>query len=165
MIRNDRVLGTPRTNSSSLSRRQAIAGLALLPATLSGALVAAAAEPDPIYASIEACRNAKRASDAAFDKVGELNRLAEKTVGSDLDDRNTFVARIIGEHPDDYIDGPMAMLWKSYEELARTVPATREGLYAMLDFVGEVTDRTPDVFNDGVIFSTLATAAKTLMRA
>jgi hypothetical protein len=154
------VLRTPRTDSSSLSRRQAFAGLALLTATLPAA--AAAAEPDPIYAAIQACRNAKQASDAAFDRVNQLNKLAERTVGSSLEARNAFIEQTIAAHPDVYIDGFMSVLWASYDAFARTVPTTLVGLFAMLAFADEVTDRTPEVFNDGVILSTLATAAKAL---
>jgi hypothetical protein len=166
MAKANRVLGTPRTDSSSLSRRRAVAGLALLSALLPmGVATAVAAKPDPIFAAIQACRDAKRASDAAFTRTDQLNKLAEKTVGSSFEARNAFIEQTIGEHPDDYTDRSMSGLWASYDTFARTVPTTLDGLFAMLAFADEVTDRTPDVFNDSVIFSTLATAAKALMRA
>jgi hypothetical protein len=168
MTQADRVLSTPRTNSSSLSRRQSIvAGVALLAALPAGAVAAttAFAELDPVFSSIQDCRSAKGDSDAAFARVDQLNKLAEKTVGSSREARDAFIKQTIGEHPDDYIDRFMSVLSASYDAFARTVPTTSAGLSAMLAFADEVTDRTPEVFNDGVIFSTLATAAKALMRA
>jgi hypothetical protein len=54
----------PRADSSSLSRRQAIAGLTAMTAALP-ATVAVAAEPDPIHAAIEARRKAQREFDVA----------------------------------------------------------------------------------------------------
>jgi hypothetical protein len=42
------------------------------------------------------------------------------------------------------------------------VPTTLAGLFAMLTFADEVTERDPDAFNEVAIFSTFAEAARTL---
>ena len=66
MTEADRVPSTPPLNPSSvqgLSRRTALVGLAALPVALPAAAVA---EPDPVFAAIEAHRAARKVADAAF---------------------------------------------------------------------------------------------------
>jgi hypothetical protein len=117
---------------------------------------------DPIFDAIEACREAKRTSDAANAKVSQLYELAEKSVGPNLKACNAFIEMIIGDDPDDYTNGPASALWDSYEDFAETVPTTLAGLQAMLAFADEVTAHDADAFNEVAIFSTFATAAKAL---
>jgi hypothetical protein len=91
--------------------------------------------PDPIYAAIQTCRDAKRI---------------------------LYAARA---NPDIYAEELADALWDAYDTFERTVPATLAGVVAKRAFVAEVTDRTPDAFDDAVIFSTFATAAKALTPA
>ena len=70
MIEADTRVSTPRTDSSSLSRRKTLAGLAVLPALIPA--VAAAADPDPIFAAIERHRVLSTEYDSAVAISGNL---------------------------------------------------------------------------------------------
>src|SRR5207237_10928423 len=105
---------------------------------------------------------------AADARVSQMNKLASETVGSareQFEARDAFVGDILGEHPDDYGDGPAVALWDEYEAFADTVPTTLAGLFAMLAYAGEVSDHEPDVLAEMGIISTLAIAAKSLIKA
>ena len=77
-----RAAGDPLKGIKGLSRRTALAGIAMLPAVLPAAMRAAAsAEPDPIFAAIEVHRKAKAAAAAAFAEVERLTTIADAEVG------------------------------------------------------------------------------------
>src|SRR5207248_10568252 len=118
----DSVLSTPWTTASKINppvdptRRHllSIAAGGAVAAAIPTAALTAAAEPDPIYAAIQACREAKQASDEAYARVSQLQKLAKQRFGSGREQfkaRNAFVEDILGEHPDDYGDGPAVALW------------------------------------------------------
>jgi hypothetical protein len=68
MAKASRVLSIPQTNSSSLSRRNVLfASLAAAMLAATAGVAAAAAESDPLLASIQACMDLKRALYAAKD--------------------------------------------------------------------------------------------------
>lgn len=73
--------------------------------------------------------------------------------------REAFYAAC-SKDPHAYLDGPASTVMASYDAVARTAPRTLEGLLAKLAFIGEVKARTPDAFDDGVVVSMAATAAK-----
>src|SRR5690348_16032471 len=90
--------------TQGLPRRVFLAAIAVLPTALPAAASTLPAEPDPIYAAIEACREARHVADAAYARVRHLYKLAEKRVGNDLEAKNAFIEEMIGEHPDAYTD-------------------------------------------------------------
>ena len=107
---------------------------------------------DPIFAAIQACRTAKRESDAAYARVNSLHALA----------RHAYIKKALGCDEDAYTEGPASALWDAYGAFAETVPTTLAGLFAMLIFADQITDHDRDAL--GVtIFSTFATAAKALI--
>ena len=64
----------------------------------------------------------------------------------------------MGEHPDDHIDGSVAALWKLTENWLGWSNYAR-GAVCDAGLRSRCCASTPDVFNDGVILSTLATAS------
>jgi hypothetical protein len=98
-------------------------------------LATALDEPDSICAAIETCRYRKQVFDPAH----------SKDPGVDA-------------------EGLAGVLWDAYDAFARTVPTTHAGISAKLVFIDEVTERTPDAFDDEVVSGTLITAAKRLTR-
>ena len=105
-------------------------------ATLLKNLTTTFAEADPIHSAIETCRYRRRVFDAAHSK-----------------------------DPGIYAEGLAVVLWDAYDSFARTVPTTRAGIMAKLVFIDEVTEHTPDAFDDEVVSGTLITAAKRLTRS
>jgi hypothetical protein len=90
MIEADRVPSTQQTDSAStkhaMTRRTALAGLAIMPAI--GMPIAAAAEPgfavaipDPIFAAIERHRQTDHAKRAKYAEADRVFKLADQTVG------------------------------------------------------------------------------------
>lgn len=69
MTEADRVHSTPPLNTSAISRRAALTGLAVLPVVAPGA---AATEPDPIYSVIERHRGLSAQFSAAADVSAKL---------------------------------------------------------------------------------------------
>jgi hypothetical protein len=152
-----------RKPTQGLSRRLVLAGLAVLPAV---PLPVAAVEPDPIYAAIEACREARKIADQAFGRVSDLHREAKQRLGSGEEqyrERQDYVESFIGDE-DEYTDGPAVALWDSYEDFVNTVPTTLASLFAMLIYAEEVETREPDLVQEMLSVSTLATAAKSLSK-
>lgn len=148
--------------AQGLSRRNMLAGLAVMPI----ALPAAASGSDPIFAAIDACRTAKQASDHGYARKGWLHALAEKKFGEGhREARNAFVDEALGGDQDDYTDAFAVALSDAYEAFAQTVPTTLAGLFAMLIFVDEAIDEDRFVCDvlDVTVFSSFATAAKSLI--
>jgi hypothetical protein len=77
--------------------------------------------------------------------------------------RRGFVESFIGDE-DDHTDSYALPLWDYYDAFAETVPTTLAGLLAMLVYADEITHCEPDVLAGFGIFSTLATAAKSLSK-
>jgi hypothetical protein len=155
----------PPLNSCSIqaltTRRTILARLAVLPI----AVPAAATEPDPIFAAIDACRSAKQTSDEAYARVRKLRAWTKRRFGTGDEQRQAreaLIERALGCDEDTYTDNPAAALWDAYEAFAETVPTTLAGLFAMLAFADEVADREREFFNDTAIFSTFAAAAAAL---
>ncbi|WP_426615756.1 hypothetical protein [Bradyrhizobium sp. McL0616] len=142
-----------------------IAGLAVLPATLPAPVLAATAEPDPIFAAIQVCITAQQNADEAYARVNRLLASARERFGAGDDQRrarHAFVERTLGCDEDAYTDGPSAILWDAYHNFADTVPTTLAGLFAMLIFADGIEQRGDLVLDDMTILSRFATAAEIL---
>jgi hypothetical protein len=141
-----------------------LAGLAVLPA-VTGAAAATPLEDDPIFAAIAATREFEQTTEEAYARLADLRRKAELRFGSSREQfeaREDFIESLIGTAPDEYVSNYALPLWDHYRMFAETAPTTPAGLFAMLVYAGEVTERERDVLADMGILSTLATAARAL---
>jgi hypothetical protein len=162
-------VGQPeRTNLTSesrkavggLSRRNMLAGLAVLPAAVPASLPAIAAAPDPVVALIAA----KRAVDVAHLHAIEAQDEAEIRTGFYSD--ATWEAR---DRCADACDVVNAADWK----LATTPPTTLAGIAAVLRFANQIEDEGnewPDTDTTGregwhyQLRATMAQAIETIIR-
>jgi hypothetical protein len=137
--------------AEGLFRRHMLTGLATLPVALPAA---AATEPDPIFALIEA----KRAADIAhLASLGALNEAARGYgIGSD-------------EEQAAYDDSelPCHAAFDAAWSLASTPPSTLAGVLAMLKFVKEIDDQgqwPEDMGLEQQLLASTATAIETIIR-
>ena len=137
-----------RKPAEALSRRTALAGLAVLPAI--GLPIAAAAEPDPIFAAIERHRQAETAKNECYVAA---DRLVEQ--GHEVD----FNA---------YTNAAYNGAWDALYDLSETLPTTIAGMLAMVIYAQELRASNWQNFLSETevgdrIIEALATAAKALI--